>query len=170
MKFTSLCDQCAYEQSILLYKHQNNLYIYIYKTEAFEAPTIFHISTIFFLKKKIKIKLFENPINFSPRRSFFSPTKPDKPFSPTLLPQSHGKAHPPSKDASLLPSKTKIPQSKPTIPTKSMLFSSSHSLWNYCSVHNFETFLWWSKANLLQPTNLHKRRTTKSNTTREGLV
>ena len=67
-------------------------------------------------KHKIKIKLFEvpqNPINFSP---------------PMLLPQSHGKAHLPSKDTSLLPSKTKIPQSKPTIPTKSMLFSPSHSL------------------------------------------
>ena len=24
------------------------IYIYIYKTEAFEAPTIFHVSTIFF--------------------------------------------------------------------------------------------------------------------------
>ena len=29
-----------------------SLYIYIYKTEAFEVPTIFHISTTFIFKKK----------------------------------------------------------------------------------------------------------------------
>ena len=32
-----------------------NLYIYIYKTEAYEVPTIFHVSTI--LKKKTFLKL-----------------------------------------------------------------------------------------------------------------
>ena len=115
--------------------------------------------------------------------------KPDKLFSPNapslvpwnlinlspprLLPQYHGNAHLPSKDTPLLPSKTQIPQLKPIIPTKSTLFSPSHYLWNYFSIHNFVTFPWWSKANLLQPTNLHNfhyQMITKSNTTREGSV
>ena len=38
------------------------LSIYIYKTEAFEAPTIFHVSIIF-KKKKILIIFFLKPDN-----------------------------------------------------------------------------------------------------------
>ena len=41
------------------------LSIYIYKIEAFEPPTIFHVSTIFKKKKKTKTKKKKkNVINF----------------------------------------------------------------------------------------------------------
>ena len=54
--------------------------LYIYKTEAFEAPTIFHVSTV--LKKK---NINEKIIIISKEKRFL---KPDKILS-TLLPLSH---------------------------------------------------------------------------------
>ena len=42
---TSIITFLVYVDDILV---ASNLYIYIYKTETFETPTIFHIITIFF--------------------------------------------------------------------------------------------------------------------------
>ena len=51
------------------------IYIYIYKIEAFEAPTIFHVSTILKKKKKHKKKNFFETEKKKKKKSF---PKPDK--------------------------------------------------------------------------------------------
>ena len=82
------------------------IYICIYITEVFEAPTIFYVSTIFkkkTLKKKNQNKAFRIPDKlFSADAPSSVPQNPINFSSPMLLPQSHGKAHLPSKDTSLL--------------------------------------------------------------------
>ena len=49
-----------------------SLYIYIYITKIFETPTIFHVNTVFFLKKK-----------HTKKKTFLKPKKKKKHFSKT---------------------------------------------------------------------------------------